>query len=268
MARDPYFRSVEPDWQVAVTLGMVQGARGVSVIGHAGNVQSANTPHDIWDTPTLRPFLYSPVAFEILSSSASDTAAGTGARTVVVTTLDGSFNEVTQVVTLNGTTPVALTGTHIRVNFMIVLTVGTAATNVATSGINVGDITVRVSGGGSTQGFIGADIGIMRNGFFTVPAAKTFIATNLLINVNRAAASGGTASMPFFAVDAVGARVLAQNNTIAELGPLQLTIPAGFSLPEKTTFGFYIASVSNNGMEIIANQTGLLLDNKNLTPTP
>jgi len=75
----------------------------------------------------------SAVTLDIVSTSTADTnSAGTGARTVLVTTLDGSYNEVNTMVNLNGTTAVTLAGTHLRVKSAIVIVTGTGRTNAGT----------------------------------------------------------------------------------------------------------------------------------------
>lgn len=86
----------------------------------------------------------------LVSTSANDTAAGTGARTVLVTYLDAAFAVHQETVTLNGTTPVNTAGTNIAyVESMKVATVGAGAVNAG-----VISMTSAVAGGGSTVGSI------------------------------------------------------------------------------------------------------------------
>lgn len=66
------------------------------------------------------------IQMEVVSSSADDAAAGTGARTVKVSYLDADLAQSNEMVTLNGTTAVATTATDIRrVQNLSVATVGT-----------------------------------------------------------------------------------------------------------------------------------------------
>lgn len=58
-----------------------------------------------------------------VSTNAQDSANGTGIRTIHIDTLDENYILTSQVVTLNGTTPVALTGTILRVNYIHATTV-------------------------------------------------------------------------------------------------------------------------------------------------
>jgi len=75
---------------------------------------------------------------EVFSSSGSDTSAGTGARTARLIGLGTGFVEQTEVITLNGTTPVNSTLSYIRLDRVIVLTAGSL-------GHNSGSITGRQS---------------------------------------------------------------------------------------------------------------------------
>lgn len=72
------------------------------------------------------------VAMELVSSSANDAAAGTGARTVLVTGLDSSYLTASETVTLNGTTPVATSNTYLAINSLTVATAGSTFSNVGT----------------------------------------------------------------------------------------------------------------------------------------
>lgn len=68
------------------------------------------------------------VQMSIVSSSANDAAAGTGARTIVIEYLDGNLDYSFELITLNGTTPVNTVATDIRwVQTMHVATAGTGA---------------------------------------------------------------------------------------------------------------------------------------------
>lgn len=115
----------------------------------------------------------------IVSSSADDAAAGTGARTVTVTYLDDSFAEHTETVTLNGTTAVTLTADDVyRVNDMNVATVGSG-------GVTAGDISLK--NGTDTIGYIAAGNNCYRQGVYTVPAGKRLFLTGFKIGVTHTA---------------------------------------------------------------------------------
>jgi len=101
-------------------------------------------------------------AVSIVSTSANDAAAGTGARTVEIQGLDADYNLQTSIVTLNGTNAVTTgSDTYIRVFRMKVLTAGTGETNA-------GNLTASI--GGSNVAQIGAGNGQTLMAVYTIPA--------------------------------------------------------------------------------------------------
>ena len=101
-------------------------------------------------------------AVSIVSASANDASAGTGARTVEIQGLDENYNVQTSTVTLNGTTAVT-TGSDlfIRIFRMKVLTAGTGETNA-------GNLTASI--GGSNVAQIAAGNGQTLMAVYTIPA--------------------------------------------------------------------------------------------------
>lgn len=109
-------------------------------------------------------------ACEIVSSSANDAAAGTGARTVIIEGVDSNYRYFTETKTMNGVTPVALTNTSI---------IGINAMRVATAGsglVNAGTIDVRTVSGSvvksriNTTADAGLGLGQAADFIYTVPA--------------------------------------------------------------------------------------------------
>lgn len=120
-------------------------------------------------------------ALEVVSSDAADAAAGTGMRTVLIMGLDAEWLLKSEIVTLNGITPVALPGTWIRTHRMYGITAGSGK-------VNVGTVTVRPSGGGVTLLDIPPDFGQSVHGIFTVPADRRgFFKTWKCVHLPKAA---------------------------------------------------------------------------------
>lgn len=92
---------------------------------------------------TFQPFPLTAVSLEIVSTSTDDTILGSGAQKVVVNGLDASRNPQTEIIEMDGTTPVAIPGTWLRVNKTILPDDGSDAFSN-----NLGTITTQVSGGG------------------------------------------------------------------------------------------------------------------------
>ena len=110
------------------------------------------------------------VSLEVLSNDADDNGAGNGARKVVIVGLNSSWDEVSQEVTLTGTTPVVLPIPLTRVYRWYVSESGTYADE--TTGSHEGDLTIRQAGGGAVWSIIYNDpfpIGQSLIGAYSVP---------------------------------------------------------------------------------------------------
>jgi hypothetical protein len=236
----------------AVTLGVVSGASRVACYGHTPNA-AANT--DVWEGAGLYPFQAASSILEILSASANDTAAGTGARTVTIQGLDNSFNPITEVVTMNGTTPVATVNSFRRVNFVNVTTAGTG-------GVNAGDLTLRLTGAGATQAIVRALYGFAKQAIYTVPAGFTLLVTDLLF------ATGGTGTTSnitysFTRVTSAGVITTTNEYPTAPLAPVERVVFTGAMVPSTTTLTIRVTAITT-ATSGYAAFNGLLVDNTKL----
>lgn len=181
---------VPTSWTYAAATGLFTTAMRIATLGNNPNIDTATQPEDVWAGAQLglindvdHRFIPKPaaaVAMEVVSDSANDAAAGTGARTVVIAYLDGAYTAKTATITLNGTTPVAMPENVLRVNSMVVAAVGTFGSN------NAGNISVRAAGGlGATYNYMPAGIGISRSSMYTVPAGFSFDILSLVLSINR-----------------------------------------------------------------------------------
>lgn len=162
---------------VALALGQLSPAlRSLVVSGRNSAVGS--TEEDVWEGGGSYSFLQGASALEVVSSSASDAAAGTGARTVRFTLLDANGDEQSVSLTLNGTTPVPV-GTYLRVNGGLVLSAGS-------SGSNVGIITLRTVSGSVAQLVIGAGRGYQSQFIYTVPRGYSAIVGTFFFSTEQA----------------------------------------------------------------------------------
>ncbi len=112
-------------------LGSRPSTRSLVLIGTNADVDIAAS-ETVWPTGGTYVFPTAVVPVEVVSSSVNDTSAGTGARTVTITGLDGAGAFQTETVTLNGTTAVATTLSWLRINTAQVATVGSGLTNAGT----------------------------------------------------------------------------------------------------------------------------------------
>lgn len=165
------------DQYFAISRGLLPGYSAIGSSGVVRDVDIVTTPQDVWGGGGLYPYLSAATALEAVSSSANDTAAGTGARTALVSGLDANWNTVNAVVTLSGTTPSAPTVPLLRVNAFRALTCGSAGTNV-------GDVTLRAVGGAS-QGFMRAGDGQCLRSVLSIPAGFTGLLLDAFVAIIR-----------------------------------------------------------------------------------
>lgn len=117
----------------------------------------------------------------VVSSSANDAAAGTGARTIRITYYDAAMaGPFTEDVTLNGVTPVNLVGlNHCYIEKIVVLTVGSTRSNVGTISLFTG-----LAGAGTLVGTIAATINGTRWGHHYVAAGKQCNVATIVAGTN------------------------------------------------------------------------------------
>lgn len=157
-----------------VGFGLVPGYERWSIWGNNPDIDTGTTPEVVSPGGNLStpPFWTTPTTLEVLSSSASDVG------TVLVEVLDSSYNRSMVTITLNGTSAVTFPSTAVAIN--------TLAANV----LNVGDLTVRDAGGGTTRLFVQAGRGISQSAWRTVPAGYTLQITTHLVSINRTVTAG------------------------------------------------------------------------------
>ena len=121
------------------------------------------------------------VQMTLVSSSANDAAAGTGARTVVVEYLNGDLDYSFELVTLNGTTPVNMVATDVRwVQAVHVATVGSGAKAAGNITVTNGGVTyLRVSAGERTS----------YNSLTRVPRQRRLFVTQMYAGSNSGSAA-------------------------------------------------------------------------------
>ena len=158
------------DFGLQVARGQIPYHKHVYKFGQ--NAVVGNSVETIWSQGGLYSYPPSATTMTVSSSNTNDTSAGTGARTVLISGLDGDYDEISETITLNGQTAVTTTNSFLRVNRAIVLTAGSG-------GVNAGIIYV---GTGTVTSGVPANIYTTINGdgtnqtlqtFWTVPANYT-----------------------------------------------------------------------------------------------
>jgi hypothetical protein len=193
----------------AIAMGQLPNIKAGRAAGYVSTAATGNVK--------VRATAYTPQGANaqrsIVSTSANDTAAGTGARTVTINYLTAAFVAKSETVTLNGTTAVNTVNVDIAyLESMVVASVGTAG------GTNAGTINIKTAtaGGGSTWG----SIAVSDNQTFWAHHYVPTGVTCYVINVS----GGSTAS----------ATAVAGQVTIHRTGD-----PSSSTLPELGIGGFY-----------------------------
>lgn len=185
------------DFDLQVARGQVQGHSTVNIYGYQPSIGTTFVP--VWENATAYTYPASAITM-YLSGSSGDTAK------ITVVGLDSSYNAINEIVTLNGTTPVATTKQYLRVNSMFVST--GSATNPA------GAVYLKDVGGTITYAQINAGIGRTQAAIYTVPAGFTYY----LSRVNIYTSLNGNDYCTY------------QNKTISPAGVVQVTQQAPFAI--------------------------------------
>jgi hypothetical protein len=125
-----------------VARNQIQGHTDVIVFGY--NPDLDTTEESVWPNGGVVPHPAAASVLKISSTSGSDAAAGTGARTIYIEGVDGSYNVVSETVILNGQTAVNTTNLYLYVNQFYVLTTGTGGANAGAINAGTGNVTAGV----------------------------------------------------------------------------------------------------------------------------
>jgi hypothetical protein len=161
--------------RIAIMQGNVTGHTKFELEGYNGNIGTAD--EEVWQVPTATQKLYvwpaAAATVKVKSSSANDTAAGTGARTAQITGLLDGYIEDTEIVTLNGITNVDSAKAWLRINEVKVLTAGTG-------GVNAGNITVKDNTDTDILSWIEIGENISFQIIYTVPAGQSLLVDEII----------------------------------------------------------------------------------------
>lgn len=182
---------VTEPFELQVARGQITGHDAALISGISGGVGTSYTT--VWSQNTVYAYLSTAAVMQISSSSANDTSAGTGARTVSIYGLDADYNPINETVTMNGQTAVNTVNSYLRVFHLAVLTAGSgeaaagtiyAGTGAVTAGVPAVIYGVYTSGNGSTAAI------------WTVPAGYTAYLTGYASGYSNASATAnGTVSL-------------------------------------------------------------------------
>jgi hypothetical protein len=199
----------------------------VRVLGRANSVDNIRT--DLWIGPTVT-YVFPPaggIQMRLVSSSANDTLAGTGAQKMMIHYLDASYIEHSEIISMNGTTPVTTVATNIlRINSFHIYQSGTGGTSA-------GNISLTNTAGTITYAYLDLNYNESRMAVYTIPAGKT-------LYLNHWQGSSGTTTGNHFTRIALRATshsgiLLNTFNAIDEVGTMNggdnITFPIPIAIP-------------------------------------
>jgi len=165
------------DFFVEVRKGNVPGHSLAGLVQSSPNITSGAF-QDLWFPGGIKILASGAEDLEIVSSSATDAAAGDGGREVTFYYLDVNYARKSHTVTLNGTTPVAMMSDYFR-NDPLVVGASAMVTSSGDNDTNAGDITIRRVSDSASRSVIPADEGVSTDGHFTVPLGFRVFLTNV-----------------------------------------------------------------------------------------
>ena len=239
---------------LSIAQGKVAGTSSVRKFGDNPSIDTNTAPEDIWEFGGIYNFSTTADIDSISSSDAADT------QEVVVQGLDTNWNEVSQTITLNGQTRVALTTPLLRcyraynnngtdLEGMVYIYVNTAIS----SGVPSDDTKVRA--------VIDSHHNQTLMAIYTVPAGKTAYFMSSYVSLSN---SKSTSAIMTFRMRLEG-KVFRVVNKIAiqSTGSSQFVrnpaIPGSF--PEKTDLAIRCEEVTANGVGVSAGFDLVLVDN-------
>jgi hypothetical protein len=247
LAQDFDAISVRPtDYTTEVALGRRQGDTTWNKFGYNSDIDTASSEVIASFGAAFNQQLAAGETLDIVSDSVNDTnSSGTGVRQAVIFGVDSNWDEVTEVIAMNGTTTVTTSNSFIGVNRMTIFTSGSADSNVGT-------ITVTATTSGNTMAEMPAGQGTTQQCIFYIPQNHQFLATWLKLNVIKSS-GGGSPEVTFKAwvySDVVGARFEVYRDSIDLSGSngdrIELNPAEPFVVGEKSIFWIEASTSANN----------------------
>jgi hypothetical protein len=224
-----------------VSRKQIQGHSDVIVFGYNPDLDTSE--ESIWPNGGTVPHPTVASVLKISSTSANDTSAGTGARTVFISGVNGSFDTVSETVILNGQTAVNTVNLYLYVNEFYTVTVGSGGANAGD--INAGTGTVTAGVPAVLYDMIYTGFNQRTTAHYCVPAGFTGYITKSVITAGQA--SGSTAVTSFFKQH--GADNILRVDAVSAInnGSVAYDFDPPYVVPEKNCVGVSaIGAASNN----------------------
>jgi hypothetical protein len=178
----------DEEFSLQVARGLIPGHSAITVFGYNPDVDTSE--ESVWPNGGTVPHPTAASVLKVSSTGAADASpSGTGARTMLITGLNGNFNEVSETIVLNGQTAVNTVNSYLYVNGLTVTSVGSGGANAGD--INVGTGTVTAGVPAVLYDMIAIGYNNRTTGHYCVPAGYTAFLVHGLFTAGQA--SGSTA---------------------------------------------------------------------------
>lgn len=234
------------DYQLQVSRGLVQGHTAIFRSAYSNTITSGQN-YLVWPRAAAYTF---PVSASTMTLSSS--ATGDIGQAVLIQGLDSTYNEISEVLTLNGQTAVTSTQQFLRINEMTVLV------DSPTGSIYFGTGTVTAGVPANVYGFIAPTDNNMMAAIYTVPAGCTLYIQGG--SVNAALANTNKLVTVRFAASILG--VTYQKAPIQTSGGYQyFPYTPPLAIPEKTDLWDTATTTDATTSSVVANLSGILIKN-------
>lgn len=146
-------------FDLQVARGQIDAHSTLNIYGYQTSVGTTFIP--VWENATA--YTYPVAATTMHLASSVNTGADKTGSTVLIQGLDANYAQISETLSLNGTTAVVTTKSYLRINSMQV-----------TAGVPTGVITLKDLTDTTTYSQINAGIGRTQAAIYTVPAGYTF----------------------------------------------------------------------------------------------
>lgn len=171
------------DYRYEAALGNREGATTWNKWGYNVDVDTGSS-ETIWSPGGTFVPLTSASTLSFVSTSTADiTSSGTGAQSIIVYGIDANRLSQTEVIQLNGVTPVVTTSTWLGINRLSIYLSGSG-------GVNAGKITATAVTGSTVQGEIPVGGGSSQQAIFFSQSDHQVLLDWLLINITRLSGGG------------------------------------------------------------------------------
>ena len=174
------FGGINKDYLLEAAKGNVPGT--IPVIVAASNVSVGTSMETIWKSNGLWVPLATDETMTIVSDDTADTVAGTGAQFLILNGVDASGLAQTEIIALNGTTPVITSNTWLGINPSLI--------TAGSGGTNAGNITITATLSTDLQSILAPGDSLTSVLVYFVPVNKRLFLKQVRAQVYKSSGGG------------------------------------------------------------------------------